>query len=149
MTWSWTSWGVFVELDVPFTDLFGVRGEWFMGQDLAEVRGGIKQGLAVTKDDDGVVQSAKEVRTMGFWAELYGAPTSWLKFAVGYGQDDPNDDDIADGARSVNSAAWVAVHWRVVEPFRVGAEYLYWTTDYKAGDEPVAHRMNLHFTYFF
>ncbi len=146
---DWTSWGVFAELDIPFSEQFGARGEWFIGQDLAEVRGGIKQGLTVTRGDDDQIIDAKEIRTMGFWAELYGAPAEWLKLAVGYGQDDPEDEDLVEGDRIHNAALWGAVHWYPVAAFRVGAEYLYWMTKYKAGSEPVGQRFNLHFTYSF
>ena len=155
-TQSWTSWGVMAELDIPLHDVIGIRGEWFMGQDLAEVRGGIKQGLKTTTDAAGLLLKASEVRTMGFWAELYAQPTSYLRLAAGYGQDDPEDADLSSGGRALNRAFWGVVHWRIVPPFRVGVEYLHWKTDYLSGKTDSvsgltaeAHRIDVHFAYFF
>ena len=136
-----TSWGVFAELDMPIIDMLGIRGEFFVGAGLSDVRGGVKQ--VTNKDGDAV-------ETLGFWAELWLIPVTGLHLAGGFGMDDPEDG----GDRSINSnmVAWGSVAYRPWKPFRVGAEYHHWFTEHDLGaatKTEEVNRVDIHLTYFF
>lgn len=138
---DFTTWGVFCELDLPIWKGIGVKGEWFLGQNLSDLRGGIKQGVNATRRE--------EVGTMGFWAEIYANPLTWMGLAVGFGQDDPKDGDLEKGDRALNRALWGTVWFRPVKPFRIQLEYIRWATELVDGDADEANRFNLHFSAFF
>ncbi len=138
---EFSSLGVFAELDFPIHDLVGIRGEWFLGQNLSDLRGGIKQGVNPVR--------GTEIRTMGFWAEVWGKPLKWLTFVVGYSQDQPNIEDLEDGNASLNRVFWVSAMIRPVPAFKIALEYLRWYTAYKGDKMYDGNRVNLHFTYYF
>jgi hypothetical protein len=142
---TYDSQGVFAEFSLPLITNYTLRGEWFTGKNLSDVRAGIGQG----------VRSGNEINTTGFWGEFVAAPTPWLKLATGYGQDDPARKDLvptADApARVLNTATWAVAQVRPADDFRVGLEYLRYETTWQADvkTKMQANRFNAHFTYFF
>ena len=135
-----TAWGVFAELDVPIWKQVGIKGEFFMGQGLSDVRGGVKNLLNTDGD---------EPKTLGFWGELWVKPVPYIDIRGGYGQDSP--EKAANGIES-NAVIWALVGWRPVPQFRIQAEYHRWSTDHRVAENAeieTTNRFNMHFTYFF
>jgi len=128
--------GLFAELSVPVTEQVGVRGEAFFGENLADLRGAIGQGVNAIRDI--------AIRTKGFWAEAWVKPSGCVSVAAGVGQDDPNDSDLEPGLPSLNRAVWGVVHVKPLHQTRVGVEYLYWTTAFKDEARRHSHRFDVH-----
>ena len=105
-------------LKVPFWD-FTLTGQIFGGQNLGGVQAGI--GQRVGYDEYGY---GRAVRTIGGFIDLgYQLNDDW-SFAIGYGFDDPNDDDAkyAEG-RLYNDRAYIDAFYQVTENFKLGLEY--------------------------
>ncbi len=114
-----------VAAKVPFGD-FTLTGQFFAGQNLGGVQAGIGQGVGYDAFGNG-----QAVRTIGGFIDLaYQLNDDW-SFAVGYGFDDPVDDDaaLAEG-RLFNDRAYVDVFYRITDNFRLGFEYGRLSTDY-------------------
>ena len=133
------SWSVNVDLDLPITDRFGVRGEFFHGQGLAGNMGGCCQ--SIDYDPATGLGSGEAIRSTGGWAEIWWDWTDQLHWAVGYGGDDPNNADI-EGAKIMNSRiVFVNVKYDFTEFLCSGLQYTYRMTDYRPGaySEDSAH----------
>ena len=129
------------DLKVPlYRDRVSVMGEWFTGENLDDVRGGIFQGVNSTGD---------EIESHGGWAELVFQASQVVSLHAGYALDDPEDDDLdATFPRAKNSIPYVAARmkWGVLH---AGIEYLNWTTDYEGFDEGDANRFQFFLAYYF
>jgi hypothetical protein len=117
-----------------------VQGEVWYGQELSDVRGAIGQAV------NGM---GEEIAAAGGWLEVAVKPIPQSTTAVGFTIDDPVDDDIDVGQRSRNYVAYLAQHIRPWKAFQVGAEYLFWTTDYKEAEQGRVNRIDVHLTAFF
>src|SRR5262249_20697379 len=74
-----------LDVVVPLAPRFSLRGEWWSGNNLADVRGGIGQGI----NDLG-----HEVHSHGGWSELtINARGRWAS-SVGYSEDAPRRSDL-------------------------------------------------------
>ena len=83
-------------------------------------------------------------------AEIWCKPVTCVTTAVGYGIDDPRDDDLADDQRSRNQVFFATLLWEVTDFFQVGVECSRWETDYVAPSidnqvDAVFSRMTLKF----
>ncbi len=124
------SWSVNVDLSLPITERVGIQGEFFHGQGLASVAGGIEQSL----DYRAVAASMgtlKSIHSTGGWGEIWWDITDCLHSAVGYGIDDPLDSDMTVSRRLSNSVLYVNLVYDLTKYLRTGIEYSYWTTKYR------------------
>jgi hypothetical protein len=135
------SWSAGASLSLPIIDPLWIQGEFFYGENLSDLRGGIGQGVNTT--------NGREVRSLGGWGEIVWLPVQWVTLSAGGSVDDPDDADVDSGGRVKNWAAWGAVKWRPWKPFQVGVEYIHWVTSYKDLDDGVANRFNIHTSLFF
>lgn len=117
------SWSFNIDVRYPFSERCGFQGEFFMGQALGTFLGGINQGI------DPVEREA--IRAMGGWVELWLYWTSDLHTHVGFGIDDPNDDDLSPGRRTQNHFYFANLIWNVSPELEVGIELSWWETRYK------------------
>ena len=103
---------------IPFWD-FTLTGQFFAGQNLGGIQAGI--GQRVGFDDYGY---GRAVRTVGGFLDLgYQLNSDW-SFAVGYGFDNPDDDDAKYAAgRLYNDRAYVDVFYQIMDNFKLGLEY--------------------------
>ncbi len=116
---------VAVDVLLPVTRWFEIRGEAFQGQALKGLGGGgIGQGLGL----NGV-----PVHTSGGWAQVNFKPTSRVLLGAGYGMDDPRDSDLAPGSRLKNVVREAHIHVRPGGPFVFGFEYRRLETTYSTG----------------
>jgi hypothetical protein len=112
----------------------GFAGEFFSGQGIGTYNGAINQTLNQL--------TADPIGTIGGWGQLWCKPFPRVTTAVGYGIDDPDDEDLGpvlDGAgnvtcgqRSRNHVLFATLLWDVTDSLQFGLEYSHWETDYIA-----------------
>ena len=121
-------WGLGADFRWSVNDFFGVMGEFYTGQTLGTYNGGILQNVNA--------DTLEGVRSTGGWMEIYLYWTPCLHSHIGYGIDDPNDRDVADTpaalGRIQNSTFYSNLLWDVNQTFRIGFEFAWRETDYKA-----------------
>jgi len=138
--WTATIYGI--DLVLPLTDELKLRGEFWLGENADDYRGGIGQGINTTTGD--------EIAAMGYWAELLYAWSKTTDVFAGYSVDDPDDDDLpTTGGRDKNAVAYAGAQYRVWDPVRLGWEYLFWNTEYTGQDDGTNHRFHLWIAYHF
>jgi hypothetical protein len=116
---TYTSQGVFGHFMASFGS-FGFAGEAFSGVNI----GGYNAGINNSNTIDGV-------NAVGGWGYFWFKPHQQWQFAAGGGMDDPDDSDLATGARSKNQAFFGNVKYSPVPRFTVGFELSQWETTYK------------------
>jgi len=119
---------------------FGLAGEYFLGRNLRDVRGGILQGVNST--------TGNEIDGRGGWVELSYELSPKLTLYTGYSYDNPDDGDLSMEDRSKNSVPYAAARWRFSD-LRLGLEYLHWTTDYIGLEKGESNRMVFWIAYYF
>ncbi len=120
-----TSSATAVDVKLPLTKWFEIRGEWFQGQALKGLGGGgIGQGFGL---------AGAPVHTTGGWAQVNIKPSSRVMLGAGYGFDDPRDADLAAGSRLKNVVREAHIHVRPGGPFVFGFEYRRLETTYATG----------------
>jgi len=118
LTWSFN-----VDARIPFTSNFGVQGEFFTGQDLGTFFGGVAQGVNLT--------TRRGIRSTGGWAEVWYDLSPTLHTHLGYGIDDPFNEDITAAAgRTRNSFLFTNLMIDVTKKMNLGFEVSYWSTEY-------------------
>lgn len=117
-----------------------LMGEYWMGENLRDIRGGIGQGVNPS--------TGEEIDADGGWLELGVMPTEHLTLHAGYALDDPDNDDLATFQASKNTIPYVAARWRYGS-LRFGLEYLMWTTEYIGLDDGDANRVVGWIAYYF
>jgi len=129
----YTTWGV--STDTQFTiGRWGMRGEFFVGQAIGTYNLGIGQSLEPT--------GFRAIRSVGGWGDIWYKLTDCLTVHVGYGIDDPFNEDVGQffdddlnpisGQRSRNEVYWANLMWDVSAHFDLGFEVSYRETDYIA-----------------
>jgi hypothetical protein len=115
-------WGVAADFKVPLSARFGAMGEIYIGQSLGQYNGGVFQSLG---------PNGLRVRSMGGWGEVYYflVPDK-LHTHVGYGIDDPNDNDLGADAILRNDAFYSNLIWDVNQTIRIGCELTHRSTSY-------------------
>jgi len=129
----YTTWGVSGDAQVN-AGRWGVRGEVAVGQAIGTYNLGIGQSLDPT--------GFRAIRTVAGWGEVWYKLTDCLTTHVGYGIDDPCDQDVGQfldddlnpiaGQRSRNEVIWANLIWDVGAYLDVGFEVSYRETDYVA-----------------
>jgi hypothetical protein len=120
-----TSSAVAVDVKLPLTKWFEIRGEAYQGQALKGLGGGgIGQGLGL----NGV-----PVHDAGGWAQVNFKPSLRVLIGAGYGMDDPRDSDLAPGSRLKNVVREAHIQLRPGGPFVFGFEYRRLETTYSTG----------------
>ena len=135
------SWSANLDMSVPFTNRCGIRGELFTGEGLAGVYGGVSQGIDY--DPLSKTGTCDAVKSTGGWLEFWWDWTEQLHYHLGYGIDDPDEEDAEAISIAKNSVIYTNLVYDFTKFLRTGIEYSYWTTDYRegnpAGEEGEAH----------
>lgn len=131
-----------VDFLVPLPLRLELRGEAFSGQMLSGLGGGgIGQNFGV--------DSITPVRSVGGWVQLNHRLSPRLLWGVGYGFDDPNDDDLEPvNVKFKNVTQALHLQWRPSGPLVFGLEWRSTKTSYDASDYGNTH-INLAFGFEF
>ena len=127
------SWSVGLDAVVPLlSDRLWAKGELWRGENLADVRGGILQGVNPS--------TGEEIQAEGGFLELGWGATEHLTLYAGYAYDDPEDSDLDAFQRSKNTVPYLAARWNH-GALRYGIEVLRWETEYVGLEEGDALRI--------
>jgi len=117
------SWSVNGDLEIPITTKIAVKGEAFVGYNLDDYFGGILQGVNSTTHE--------VIKSVGGWAQVSYFHSDKWKYRMGFGIDDPNNEDLSAGMRSRNSFYFGNVVYSLIPPVDIGLEYSHWQTEYE------------------
>jgi hypothetical protein len=119
---DYDSWSINLDLNVPFTEQVGFKGEVYTGENLDDYYGGILQG----------VNSAlmTEIAATGGWGAISYTPNNSWDFNVGYSMEDVENDDLNTQMRSENKSIFGNVFYKINKATLVGFETSYWDTEY-------------------
>lgn len=131
------SWSVNFDLHVPITERFGFQGEFFHGQGLAGLAGGVEQSLDY-QPIAGDIGTLKSIHSTGGWGEIWWDMTERLHWAVGSGIDNPHDADMSVAPRRSNTVLYANLVYDITDYLRTGIEYSYWRTKYNNGENATA-----------
>lgn len=123
-----------------YSDRLWVQGEYWHGENLRDVRGGILQGVNPT--------TGEEIEAHGGFVEVGYKAGEHLTLYGGYSMDDPDDDDLDPFQRDKNEVPYVAARWRYGD-LRFGVEYLHWDTEYVGLADGDANRFLAWIAYYF
>lgn len=116
------TWSFNVDLRVPVTKRFGLQGEYFMGENLSTFLGGIVQGVCPCLREP--------IGSHGGWVELWYDWSPCYRSHVGFGLDNPDDDDLLFG-RTYNHVLYSNLVHDVTEYLIIGVEVSLAKTSYK------------------
>lgn len=130
-----------MDLELPLGRRAWMRGEAWTGSNLADVRGGIGQGINRTTGDG--------IDSSGGWIEAGGEVTARYSLFGGYTIDSPHAADVPAGGRLANSAWFIVNRLSADRPFVFGVDYLRWRTRYRGHPDGTDNRLNTYVTYSF
>lgn len=116
------TWSCNIDLDVPITYRLRFQGEFFTGENLSSLFGGIGQGVCPC--------NRQAISATGGWLDLRYDWTSRLRSYAGFGIDDPDDDDFLVG-RTYNQFIFTNIVFDVTPKLTTGFEVAYWKTLYQ------------------
>lgn len=121
-------WGLATDIRWSVNQHFGFMGEVYTGQALGTYNADILQTTNV--------DTLQGIRSSGGWGEVFAYLTPCLHSHTGFGVDDPLDRDVADSplafGRVYNSTIYSNLIWDPNPAFRVGFEFTWRETNYKA-----------------
>jgi hypothetical protein len=120
---EFTAWALGADFDLPLLGSLGLRGEVFMGQALADVRGGIAQSVNTA--------TGKEIDTLGGWLELVWQVTDSFRLSAGGTLDNVDGDDIGSGGRDLNWSIYLASLMNWGGGLLSGLDVIFWETQWK------------------
>ncbi len=110
----------------------GVRGEFWIAQTAGTYFVAVLQSLNPA--------TGSGIRSIGGWAEAYYKVTDITTVYVGYGIDDPRNQDVGfltpgpslndPGQRTLNQVMWTSILWNVTDFFQLGFEVSHRKTHY-------------------
>ncbi len=128
------SWSLALDITLPLYENIALRGEIWIGKNLGSYLGGVQQTVNKTR--------LKEISSQGGWLALEIGPISKWKYNLGFGMDDPDDEDLSPGMRSKNWSIYGNTYYSLTEYCTIGGEISYWRTSYesqKKGDSIRLH----------
>ncbi len=104
-------------------EYFEVAGKFFWGQNV-DVFGAFGGGLITENIDATNKRVTGSQETMGYWAQLSGKPIKGLSINVGYGAEDPDEDQAGATPNYIsNSTIWVSSFYTFFERVTIGAQW--------------------------
>lgn len=119
---EFTTWSLAGDLRVRFPltgTLLKIRA--WRGQLLGDYAGGIFQTVNL--------MALTAIRARGGWVELQQPLSERWRVTVGYGRDDPRDEDLSPGDPSLNQEVFFNVLWDVTKTIGFGLEPSRWITN--------------------
>jgi len=119
------TWSFNVDARLPLTSNCGFQGEFFTGADLGTFFGGVAQGVNL--------DTRRAIRSTGGWAEFWYDVSPTLHTHIGYGIDNPFNEDItARTGRTHNRFLFTNLMVDVTKKMNLGFEVSYWSTEFLA-----------------
>jgi hypothetical protein len=125
----------------PVGPQFAWIGEFYVGNNAADLGGGIGQGVNA--------MTGRTIRSFGGWGEFAMLPTKRHTVALGGSGDFAAIEDLSMGDRRANGTVYGVLRYKPKTSLQLGLEYLYWRTLYLKVGEGVANRFNFHMSVFF
>lgn len=119
---DYESWAVILGGEFPLGNDFSVRGTIWTGTNLDSAWGAIGQGINYGM--------GRTIDASGGWLQLEWRATSDLSFNLGYSVDDPRDNDLNPGQRSVNESMLLNAFYRLNANVTLGLELLHLRTGF-------------------
>ncbi len=119
-----------------------IRGEAWMGKNLDAYLGGIGQGISTGNP-------YKEIHASGGWGSLQAGPFGATRLYMGAGVDNPANQDLKPGDRSLNRAGWAGMSRTVASGTTLDLEYSYLDTKYHHAEGGYSHRGQMTLLYGF
>ena len=138
------TWSCNLEVTMPLSENILLAGEYFTGSNLDDFLGGIGQGVNAA-----VVTDPRDIRSHGGWAGLKYNVNPVTAISFGAGVDDPNDNDLASSARSLNQTVFANVINKVTPNLIIGIQLSEWKTEYLNNPSSNAFRAQSSLTYKF
>ena len=110
---------------IPLAAWLELRGEWYRGDGMRGLGGGAIGQLFDT--------AAQPIHSTGMWGQLNLKPTTRVTIGGGFGSDDPDDKNLAAGARLRNDVLEAHLHLRPAGPLVLGFEWRRMETTYATG----------------
>lgn len=128
-------WGVGTDFRWRMSERFGFQGEGYTGQTMGTYNGGALQNISAATLDG--------IRSSGAWGEMYYYLCPSIHTHLGYGIDDPDDDD-TDAPPTIlrNETYFGNIVWDVTKQFRIGFETTWRRTAYPG--PPTNQGMSFH-----
>lgn len=115
------SWSANADFLIPISACMTISGEAFFGENLDDYFGGVLQGVNTTEGD--------EILSRGGWAQVSYMPFPQWTYNIGFGIDDPDNDDLSAGGRGQNNYYFANALFNLIPPVTLGLEYSYWDTE--------------------
>jgi hypothetical protein len=115
------TWSINLDAEIPLSPTLTLRGELFRGANLSPFFGGIGQGVCPCL--------RVPIHSEGGWIELAMQLSPRLESHIGFGIDDPEDEDSLLG-RVQNSFAFGNLILQVTDELSTGVEIAFWRTLY-------------------
>ena len=134
-TVDYESWLIHGGVQLPLSQRVTLQGIAWTGANLDNYFGGISQGINTV--------IGTEVSTRGGWGQLIYTPTKNTKTSVGYGVEDPDDEDLSGGdARIRTDRLFANFFYNATDRVTFGVEYAFMRTDYAVSKDMENHRVN-------
>lgn len=116
------TWGIGCDARFQITERFGVQGELFRGKALGTYLGAVGQNVNTL--------TLEGIHSQGGFGEAYVYLNPCVHLHVGYGVDDPDNDDLFLGQIEYNQTLYSTIFWQLNESLRLGLEVSHRETDY-------------------
>ncbi len=144
------SWSVNLDVLQPINKWLSLKGEAFTGENLDDYFGGIGQGVRIVRDANDTITSVPNgINSKGGWAQATLTPIQQWRFNIGAGVDNVDDSDVANNARTQNSAIYGNAIYAINKNADIGVELSQWHTKYKSADDVDDTRIQASFIYKF
>ena len=130
-----------IDFTLPLSNWLALKGEGWWGRNMSDVRGAAGQGVNLA--------TGSAIRGRGGWTEANLKISRYLSINPGFSTDDPVDADIPTGGRTRNRTFFIANRITPGNNFLIGADYLYWKTDFRGFLSGIDNRVNIFLQYNF
>ena len=126
------SWSAVIDLTMPVCETLLLKGEGWMGENLASYNAGVYQGIA------GIglgkpLSKWETIRATGGWMALSAGPYKFWKFNAGTSLDDPYEADLKSATdKKRNQSIFFNVTYDITTATTAGLEVSDWITEYKS-----------------
>jgi hypothetical protein len=125
----------------PIVDQFAIAGNAWYGENIDGWLGAVGQGINTTYKTS--------IAAKGGWVQAVINPTAVLNVNLGYGLDDPNDNDLKAGGRTENTRIFANAFYKLTKAVTLAGEYSIIKTSYKGADSATDNRVQFTVKYQF